>query len=64
MAINLKQTSQFEIIRAQIEQHLYDSVLEIEKNIELALRSARANFWISTRFVLNSKFMSSIFPRI
>lgn len=39
MAIHFNQTSQFEKIRAQIEQHLYDSVLEIEHNIELALRS-------------------------
>lgn len=39
MAVHFNQSSQFVEIRSQIEQHLYDSVLEIEKNIDLALRS-------------------------
>jgi hypothetical protein len=39
MAVHFNQSSQFADVRSQIEQHLYDSVLEIEKNVELALRS-------------------------
>lgn len=39
MAVHFQQSSQFEGIRSQIEQHLFDSVLEIEKNMDLALQS-------------------------
>lgn len=39
MVIHLKKTSQFEAIRIEIEQYLYDSVYDIEKSEELALRS-------------------------
>ena len=39
MATHFHQTSQFEVVRAQIEQHLYASVFEIEKDIEQALQS-------------------------
>lgn len=39
MIIHFKKSSQFEAIRIEIEQHLYDSVYDIEKNEELALRS-------------------------
>jgi hypothetical protein len=37
--IHFKKSSQFETVRCEIEQHLYDSVFEIEQNNELALRS-------------------------
>jgi len=39
MIIHFKKSSHFEAIRVEIEQHLYDSVYEIEKSEELALRS-------------------------
>lgn len=39
MAVQFYQSSQFEHIRSEIEQHLYDSVLEIEQDFEAALRS-------------------------
>ncbi len=39
MAIHFHKTSAFEEIRSQIEQHLFDSVLELENNIDSALRS-------------------------
>ncbi len=41
MAVYFFQSSQFEEIRSQIEQHLYDSVLEIEQDSKLALRSVQ-----------------------
>jgi|GEM_PF-3133487 hypothetical protein len=39
MAVHFYQSSQFEEIRSQIELHLYDSVLELEKDPKLAIRS-------------------------
>ncbi|MCX6119674.1 MAG: hypothetical protein NT027_19225 [Proteobacteria bacterium] len=39
MAIHFFQTSQFVEIRSNIEQHLFDSVLDIEKSSEIALQS-------------------------
>jgi hypothetical protein len=39
MAVHFHKSSAFEEIRSQIEQHLFDSVLEIEKELDLALRS-------------------------
>ena len=39
MAIDFHKTSAFEEIRSQIEQHLFDSVLELEKNVDSALHS-------------------------
>ncbi|MBI2605052.1 MAG: hypothetical protein HYW49_03120 [Deltaproteobacteria bacterium] len=39
MAIHFKYTSHFDESRFRIEQHLYDSVLDIEKDIGLAIRS-------------------------
>lgn len=39
MAIHFNYTSQFDENRLRIEQHLYDSVLDIEKDIGLAIRS-------------------------
>lgn len=39
MAAHFHKSSAFEIIRSQIEQHLFDSVLDIEKEMDLALRS-------------------------
>lgn len=39
MAVHFHQSSPFKEARNLIEQHLYDSVLEIENNIELALNS-------------------------
>ena len=42
MAVHFHKSSAFEEIRTQIEQHLFDSVLEIEKEMDLALRSVEA----------------------
>lgn len=39
MAIHFNYTSQFDENRLRIEQHLYNSVLDIEKDIGLAIRS-------------------------
>jgi hypothetical protein len=39
MAVHFHQSSGFEEVRSQIEQHLFDSVLEIENDLDLALRS-------------------------
>jgi hypothetical protein len=39
MAINFQQSSLFNEIRIRIEQHLFDSVFELEKSEEAALRS-------------------------
>lgn len=39
MAVHFHKSSAFEEIRSQIEQHLFDSVLEIEKDMDRALRS-------------------------
>ncbi len=39
MAIHFSFTSPFEESRSRIEQHLFDSVLEIEKDIDSAIRS-------------------------
>lgn len=39
MAVHFHKSSPFEEVRTRIEQHLFDSVLELEKNMELALRS-------------------------
>ena len=39
MAVHFHKTSAFEEIRFQIEQHLFDSVFDIEKDLELALHS-------------------------
>lgn len=39
MAIQFKKSSSFESARSNIEQHLFSSVFNIEKNLELALRS-------------------------
>ncbi len=39
MAIHFNKSSAFDEIRCQIEQHLFDSVLAIEKDMDLALRS-------------------------
>ena len=39
MAVHFHQSSQFEEIRFQIEQYLYDSILDIEKSVDLALQS-------------------------
>lgn len=39
MAVHFYKSSTFEEIRCQIEQHLFDSVLTIEKDMDLALRS-------------------------
>ena len=37
--MHFHQSSQFEEVRSRIEQHLYDSVFDLEKDIEPALRS-------------------------
>lgn len=42
MIVHFNQTTQFSEIRDRIEQHLYDSVLEIEHEPELALKSIDA----------------------
>lgn len=39
MPIQFKQSFEFEIRRSRIEQHLYNTIIEIEKNEELALRA-------------------------
>lgn len=39
MAVHFHKSSPFEEIRARIERHLFDSVLELEKDMGLALRS-------------------------
>ena len=39
MAVHFSQTSSFGKIRLDIEQHLYDSVLDLEQNVDLALQS-------------------------
>lgn len=39
MAVHFRRSSPFEQARAQIEQYLFDSVLEIESELDLALRS-------------------------
>lgn len=39
MAVNFRKSSAFEEIRSQIEQHLFYSVLEVEKEMDHALRS-------------------------
>lgn len=39
MAIQFKKSSSFESARSNIEQHLFSSVIQIENNFELALRS-------------------------
>lgn len=39
MAIHFSFTSPFEESRSRLEQHLFDSVLEIEKDIDSAIRS-------------------------
>lgn len=39
MAVHFHKSSAFDDIRSQIEQHLFDSVLEIQKDLDLALRS-------------------------
>lgn len=39
MAVHFHKSSPFEEMRGRIEQHLFDSVLEIEKDMNLALRS-------------------------
>jgi hypothetical protein len=39
VAIQFKKSSSFESARSNIEQHLFDSVFQIEKNLEVALRS-------------------------
>lgn len=39
MAVHFYQTTHFQEVRAGIEQHLYDSVFEIEQSIDLALKS-------------------------
>lgn len=39
MAVHFHKSSPFEEARIRIEQHLFDSVLELEKNVDLALRS-------------------------
>lgn len=39
MAIIFKKSPSFEVVRSKIEQHLFDSVFQIESNLELALRS-------------------------
>lgn len=41
MAVRFYQSSQFEDIRSRIEQHLYNSVLELEQDSRLALRSVQ-----------------------
>ncbi len=40
MAVHFYASSQFEQARAEIEQHLFDAVLEVESEIDLALRFA------------------------
>lgn len=39
MAVHFHKSSVFEEVRSQIEQHLFDSVLEIEQNFDLALNA-------------------------
>lgn len=39
MAVHFRRSSPFEQARAQIEQHLFDAVLEVESELDLALRS-------------------------
>ena len=39
MAVHFYKSSTFEEIRCQIEQHLFDYVLTIEKDMDLELRS-------------------------
>jgi len=39
MAVYFHKSSSFEKIRSQLEKHLFDSVLEIEQDMDLALRS-------------------------
>jgi len=39
VAIFFKKSPSFEVVRSKIEQHLFDSVFQIENNLELALRS-------------------------
>jgi hypothetical protein len=39
MPIQFKQSFEFEIKRCRIEQHLFDTITEIEKSEELALRA-------------------------
>jgi hypothetical protein len=39
MAVHFHKSSPFEEVRLRIEQHLFESVLDLEKNIELAIRS-------------------------
>ncbi len=39
MAIHFKKSSAFEVVRSKIEQHLFDSVFQIENDLESALRS-------------------------
>jgi hypothetical protein len=39
MAVHFHKSSAFDEVRSQIEKHLFDSVLEIEKDMDLALRS-------------------------
>lgn len=53
MAIHFKKSSQFEIIRSKIEQHLFDTVNEIEKSEELALRSVE-NFSIAIEYLFDT----------
>jgi hypothetical protein len=39
VAIKFKKSSSFKSARLHIEQHLFNSVFQIENNLELALRS-------------------------
>ena len=39
MAVHFRQASPFSEARTRIEQHLFDSVLEVEQNPDLAIRS-------------------------
>lgn len=39
MAVHFHKSSAFDEVRSQIEKHLFDSVLKIEKDMDLALRS-------------------------
>lgn len=39
MAVHFHKSSPFEKIRSEIEKHLFDSIMEIEQDMELALRS-------------------------
>lgn len=39
MVIHFRQSSQFESIRKSIEQHLFDSIIFFDNNLELAIRS-------------------------